>query len=66
MNIARGLEQVLDKILLKKITWTKTTGTFYITGIKYLVKYFYSRIFTWVADNATSIRQILKKILNFH
>ena len=42
MNAARGLEQVL----VKKIIWTTTTGTFYITGVKYLAKYLYSKTFT--------------------
>ena len=43
MNTTCRLEQVL---LVEKNTWTKTTGTFYIIGIKYLVKYFYSKIST--------------------
>ena len=35
MSTAGGIEQVVDQILLKKITWQITTGAIYITDIKY-------------------------------
>ena len=51
LGTACGLEQVLNQLLVKKITSTKMIGTFYITGIECLAKYLYSRAFTGMMNH---------------
>ena len=57
MNTTEVLEQVPGQVLVKKIFWTTTTGTFYITYPEYVFKYLCS-----ITCNVQVIKKLHKRL----